>query len=104
MKLAVLIALISLSLTAQVRPDRRDRDDPAIALHEKMIHDQKKALNKQRQADIRKDMDKLYKLATDLKAMVDKTDENILSVDVIKKTEEIEKLSKDIRNKMKEAY
>jgi len=103
-KLALLIALISLSLTAQVRPDRRDRNDPSIALHEKMIRDQKKALNKQRQAEIRKDMDKLYKLATELKAMVDKTDENILSVDVIKKTEEIEKLSKDIRNKMKEAY
>jgi hypothetical protein len=89
---------------AQWRRRQQDPNDPAIRLHAKMIHDQKKALNKERQADLRKDMDKLYALATDLKKMVDKTDENILSLDVIKKTEEIEKLSKDIRTKMKDAY
>lgn len=102
MRSFLLLALFCLPALAQFGRERPP--DPSIAMHEKMVHDQKKALNKKRQADLRKDMDKLYKLATELKAMVDKTDENILSVDVLKKTEEIEKLSKDIRNKMKEAY
>ena len=102
MRSFVLLALFCLPALAQVGHERPP--DPSIAMHEKMVRDQKKALNKKRQADLRKDMDKLYQLASELKAMVDKTDENILSVDVIKKTEEIEKLSKDIRSKMKEAY
>jgi hypothetical protein len=62
---------------------------------------QEKARNKQRQADLKKDTDKLFQLATELKDAVDKTNENILSIDVIKKTDEIEKLAKEIRKKMK---
>ena len=62
---------------------------------------QEKARNKQRQEQLKKDTDKLYQLATELKNAVDKTNENILSVEVINKTDEIEKLAKDIRKKMK---
>jgi len=47
------------------------------------------------------DADKLLELATQLKEYVDKTDENMLSLDVIKKAEEIEKLSKSVKEKMK---
>jgi hypothetical protein len=36
-----------------------------------------------------------------LKAYVDKTNENIMSVEVVKKTEEIEKLAHSVREKMK---
>lgn len=57
--------------------------------------------NKERQAALKKDTDKLLELATQLKEYVDKTDENLLSVDVIKKAEEIEKLSKNVKEKMK---
>src|SRR5208283_4351258 len=49
--------------------------------------------NLKRQQDLKKDTDKLLELATQLKQSVDKTDENTLSVDVIKKAEEIEKLA-----------
>ena len=35
--------------------------------------------NKKRQQDIREDTDKLFQLATELKAAVDKTNENLLS-------------------------
>jgi len=41
------------------------------------------------------------KLATELKDDVDKTNENVLSLDVIKKADEIEKLAKSVRDKMK---
>ena len=57
--------------------------------------------NKDRQAALKRDTDKLLELATQLKEYVDKTDENLLSVDVIKKAEEIEKLSKSVKDKMK---
>jgi len=61
--------------------------------------------NRDRQAALKKDTDKLLELANELKEYVDKTDENVLSLDVIKKAEEIEKLSKSVKEKMKaEAY
>ena len=63
-----------------------------------------KEANKKRQQDIREDTEKLYQLATDLKAAVDKSSENTLSLDVIRKAEEVEKLAKKVREKMKDAY
>ena len=59
--------------------------------------------NKKRQQDIRDDTDKLFQLATDLKAAVDKTNENLLSLDVVRKAEEVEKLAKKVKDKMKDA-
>ena len=64
---------------------------------------QLKAANKERQEDIRKDTDKLFQLATELKAAVDKTNENVLSLDVIRKADEVEKLAKRVKNKMKQS-
>jgi hypothetical protein len=63
-----------------------------------------KKANKERQAEIQKDTEQLLKLATQLKEYVGKTDEHILSLDVIKKSEEIEKLAHDIKEKMKTSY
>ena len=66
--------------------------------------EREKAMNKARAERIKRDTDKLLQLATELKRYVDKTNENVLSVDVIKKAEEVEKLAKNIREKMKEDY
>ena len=60
-----------------------------------------KKANAQRQQDIKKDTDQLLDLATELKQYVDKTNENIISLDVIKKAEQIEKLAKSVKDKMK---
>lgn len=65
---------------------------------------QAKALNKQRHEELKEDTDKLLELAEQLKEYVDKTDENMLSLDVIKKAEEIEKLAKRVREKMRGYY
>ena len=52
--------------------------------------------------DIKKKVDRLYKLAEELKAEVDKTDSSkVLSLNLLKKTEEIEKLARDIRSRSK---
>ena len=60
-----------------------------------------KASNLQRQQDLKKDSEKLLELATELKQYVDKSNENTLSLDVIKKAEQIEKLAKAVKEKMK---
>ncbi len=69
-----------------------------------MKKDAAKKANKQRQADLQRDTEKLLKLATELKEYVGKTDENILSLDVVKKAEEIEKLAHSVKEKMKSSY
>ena len=60
-----------------------------------------KRANKQRQAQLQRDTDNLLKLATELKQEVDKSNENTLSLDVLKKAEEIEKLARSVKEKMK---
>jgi len=58
----------------------------------------------ERQAQLRRDTDKLVALTAELKQHVDKTSTNILSMDVIKKAAEIQKLAKSVEDKMKNAY
>lgn len=67
----------------------------------KMERDMAKKANQARQADLKRDTDKLLKLATELKDSVDKTTEATLSLDVLKKAEEIEKLARSVKDKMK---
>ena len=57
--------------------------------------------SQERQADLKRDTDKLLKLATELKQYVDKSNENVLSLDVLKKAEAIEKLARSVKGKMK---
>lgn len=52
--------------------------------------------------DIKKKVERLYQLATELKDAVDKTDSSkVMSLDLIRKAEEIEKLARDIKNRSK---
>ena len=83
---------------ASMSGSRQQREDPFTA-------DQRKAMvkkqNEMRQQEIKKDTDKLLELANELKQYVDKTNENIISLDVIKKAEQIEKLARTVKDKMK---
>ena len=74
------------------------RPDPLTAEQQ---HKQAESRNKERQSSLKKDTDHLLQLATELKQSVDKTNEHVLSLDVIKKTEAVEKLAKSIREKMR---
>ena len=47
------------------------------------------------------DTAKLYELATELKEEMENATEDVLSVTVMKKAEEIEELAEDIKNRMK---
>ena len=80
----------------QFHPRRNDED-----LAQKMEKDQVKQRNLSRQKALQKDTERLLSLAEELKKYVDQTNENILSVDVIRKAEQIEKLARQVRDKMK---
>ena len=67
----------------------------------RMTQELERKLEKDRVVALKSDTDKLLKLSVELKACVDKTDENVLSLDVIKKAEEIEKLAKSVKDKMR---
>ena len=73
-------------------------EDPGRA---KMEKEMAKKANQERHANLKRDTDKLLKLATELKDYVDKTNENVLSLNVLKKAEEIEKLAHSVKDKMK---
>jgi hypothetical protein len=78
--------------------DPDDHENPERAKIEK---DLAKKANRERQAQLQRDSDNLVKLANELKQYVDKSNENTLSVDVVKKAEEIEKLARSVKDKMK---
>jgi hypothetical protein len=100
---AGLAALAGGTLFCLLPAQQFPRVTPQSQQEREMQDRQVKEANKKRQQDIREDTEKLYQLATDLKAAVDKTNENTLSLDVIRKAEEVEKLAKKVREKMKDA-
>ena len=83
--------------THEIGPPMADEDEARA----RIAHDMEKRANKERVAALKNDTDKLLKLSVELKSYVDKSDENVLSLSVIKKAEEIEKLAKSVKDKMK---
>lgn len=67
----------------------------------RMKKDMAKKANSERHESLKRDTDHLLELAQRLKDQVDKSSENTLSLDVMKKAEEIEKLAHSVKEKMK---
>lgn len=83
----------------QSQEPRPTMDDPDAPMPMKSPT---KAMLEANEKDIKKNIEKLYQLATDLKAEVEKTDSSqILSLALVKKADEIEKLAHDIKNRAK---
>ena len=79
-------------------PDANDQ----MRMHEQQTQKQDfAAANAERRKQIADDSAKLLKLATDLKTEVDKTTKDTLSLGVIRKADEIEKLAHNVKEKMK---
>src|ERR1700680_231128 len=85
----------------QQNPSLQQKPGPEDEARLRIEREMAKKANQARQADLKRDTDKLLKLATELKDYVDKTNENTLSLDVVKKAEEIEKLARSVKDKMK---
>lgn len=104
---ASLLFLLTAAGMAQVKtqpqtyPGQTDSNRAEDAWEAQQRKNMAKKFNLQRQQDIQKDTEKLLELATELKQAVDKSNENTLSLEVIKKAEQIEKLAKQVKEKMK---
>jgi hypothetical protein len=105
--LAVLLLVAGLKLpavSAFFAPQSRMNQPPLnpSPLEREAAERRAREANKQRQEEIRTDTQKLFQLATELKDAVEKTNENMLSLDVVKKADEVEKLAKKVKEKMRE--
>ncbi|WP_263409368.1 hypothetical protein [Terriglobus tenax] len=76
-------------------------DDRQPVFDARMENQRARMRNDDRQKKIVEDTEKLLSLASQLKEEVDKSDKNTLSITVIKKAEEIEKLAKSVKERMK---
>jgi hypothetical protein len=75
------------------KPVPRDEDGDQPKIDSKVILEAN-------QKDMKKNIERLFQLASELKAEVEKTDSvQVLSVPMLKKAEEIEKLAKSIRSR-----
>jgi len=97
--------ILALAPSAQVgaqrpqNPQQQKDDDSHVPKVDPKVT---KVILEANQKDIKKNVEKLYDLASELKAEVDKTDSiQVLSVAMLRKTEEIEKLAKEIRSRAK---
>jgi len=69
-----------------------------------MQRDMDKKANEERQVELKKDTEKLLKLSTELKDYVDKSNQNVLSLEVVKKAEEIERLAHNVKTRMRDGH
>jgi hypothetical protein len=74
---------------------------PSDPMSPQMEEQQVRSRNNDRQKHLVADTEKLLALATQLKQDVDKTNKDVMSVDVIKRADEIEKLAHSVKERMK---
>ena len=119
----VVVLILSLTLFA-IPANSQSRRTPLNAVQVQKIPAEREAMNNalssdphqllqqelitrvvaDRQSQLRLDTEKLVALTAELKQHVDKAGANVLSMDVIKKAQEIQKLAKSVQDKMRNAY
>jgi TolA-binding protein len=62
------------------------------------------AANQQRQVEIKRDMEKMAELTDELKGYLAQSGQGVMSIDAIKKAEQIEKLAHSLKSKMKQSF
>jgi flagellar motility protein MotE (MotC chaperone) len=104
-------ASANVSAFAQVRknnpfptpPESAETQNPAeVAAAKSNPQNAKRAALQQNEKELRADVDRLYRLASELKQELDKTvTTEVFSVQMYKRTEEIEKVAKMLKSKAK---
>jgi len=79
-------------------------DNVPVTSGDKVQQEQARAANLQRQVEIRRDAEKMLELTQELKDYLQKNDQTVMSMDALKKAEQIEKLAHSVRSKMKQLY
>jgi hypothetical protein len=83
-------------------PGTPSEGDPGDIMAKRQAMEQAKKRNSTRQQQLVNDAAKLVALSQELKDEVDKSTKDTLSLTVIKKAEEIEKLAKEVKLRMRE--
>ena len=106
-----LLVAASIALTGELNPQTPEQQSPLPEVHQspdvmKMREQQNKvktfeAANIERKKQISDDSAMLLRLATELKTAVDKTSKDTLSIGIIRKADEIERLARGVKEKMK---
>ena len=113
--LAAVVTLTGAAQTGQQNPNQTpsrpyllpeanrlpDANDQMVMREQQTKKQNYEAANAERKKQIAADSAMLLKLATDLKVEVDKTNKDTLSLNVIRKADEIEKLAHNVKEKMK---
>ena len=99
------IATVNVAEMQKVAAEREAMNNgSASGPQQNLEHNQIARLVAERQSQLRMDTEKLVALAAELKLHVDKSNTNVLSMDVIKNAQEIQKLAKSVQDKMRNAY
>lgn len=75
---------------------------PAVTSDDQVSQQLLQNYRKQRQVELLRDAAKLHELSGELQEYLDKNGSTILSIDMLKKAEAVEKLAHSVRTKMKE--
>ena len=99
--LVILFAMLS---PAPAGPPVQERPDPADEIH----HDTRARMEKERRdgewKKLKDDTERLVQAANDLKEMIEKSNKDTFSVSIVKKTEDVEKILKDIKRRAKGGF
>jgi hypothetical protein len=99
-----LIAAAILVAASGASRAQEERQDPAEAIH----HDTRAKMEKQRRESewqkLKEDTEKLVQAAGELKEMIEKSNKDTFSLEIIKKTEALEKILKEIKRKAREGF
>jgi hypothetical protein len=94
--------ILALTPSAPVRGQRPQNPQPQKDDDSNPPKIDPKLILEANQKEIKKNVEKLYDLASELKAEVEKTDSvQVLSMAMLRKTDEIEKLAREIRSRAK---
>jgi adenine-specific DNA methylase len=92
------------TLFAQNRHPREAQEEGAPG--DSFDHDQKAKMEKERRDEafqkLKEDSEKLYRATEELKEMIEKSNQHTFSLQIVKKTEEIEKILKDVKRRARE--
>jgi hypothetical protein len=104
-----LLALAGLAQAQQIHlppavSQSQGMSSPPVVGGDKVQREQAIAANEQRQVEIKRDTEKMAALTQELKEYLEKNQPSVMSVDAIKKAEQIEKLAHNVKSKMKQSF
>jgi hypothetical protein len=89
------------SLPTQGHQPPGDASQQSLEVNPAIQQNLAKERQKQRFEAVKRDSQQLLELAAELKQAVDKSGENVLSLDIMRKAERIEKLARQVKNNMR---